>query len=418
MTAPPLTDEQINEAIAALKEHGNQSAAADALGIARSTFQNRIKRGAERGLLGTWPVLPGFRIAKISNTPNGDYIQQKPEKGEMWSVPDGHKVKGISALVDADGRIIQQWQKTAAESEQSNNLREAILAVFANHAAPHLPKPPEYTDADTLTIYPIVDLHLGLYAWARETGADYDVDISAGLLRGAVSNLVARSAPSETGIVLDLGDYFHADDSRNQTKRSGNPLDVDTRYARVLQVGYELVVEAIELALQKHGRVIYRKLPGNHDDETSLMLAISIAAHFRNEPRVEVDTDPSRFFVHKFGKVMIGATHGDQLKKSDMAGFMATNWPKEWGETEFRHGFTGHIHHDTARVHNGVKVESFNTLAAKDAWHAGMGFTSPRTAVSITMHKDFGEIDRFTVSLPMLRRMAVNDNKVEMRAAA
>lgn len=413
-----LLTEELERRVAAYREHGSQRAAAEALGIPKSTFGDSMKRAAELGMLGLSPVLPGYAIKSIaSKTADGAWVKQTKAAGEKYETPAGHAVKGESALVDADGRVIQKWVKTGAESEQTNNLREAILAVFANHSAPFLPNPPAYTDADTLTVYPIVDLHLGLYAWARETGADYDVDIAAGLLRGAVTNLVSRSASSETAIVLDLGDYFHTDDSRNQTKRSNNPLDVDTRYARVLQVGYELVVETVELALQKHGRVIYRKLPGNHDDETSLMLAISIAAHFRNEPRVTVDTDPSRFFVHQFGKVMIGATHGDQLKKSDMAGFMATNWPKEWGATEFRHGFTGHIHHDTARVHNGVKVESFNTLAAKDAWHAGMGFTSPRTAVSITMHREFGEIDRFTVSLPMVRRQAANDN-VPMRAAA
>jgi len=412
-----LPTEELRRRVDAYKEHGTLVKAAAALGIGKSALAESIKRAAEAGLLGTDPVLPGFRISRISNTPSGTFIQQAPERGSKWETPAGHVVKGVSALVDAEGRVIQQWQKTAVDAEKTNNLREAILAVFADHTPPTLPEPPSYADADTLSIYPIVDLHLGLYAWARETGADYDVDISAGLLRGAVANLVARSAPSETAIILDLGDYFHADDSRNQTKRSGNPLDVDTRYARVLQVGYELVVETIELALQKHAKVVYRKLPGNHDDETSLMLAISIAAHFRNEPRVEVDTDPSRFFVYEFGKVMIGATHGDQLKKSDMAGFMATNWPQEWGRTEFRHGFTGHIHHDTARVHNGVKVESFNTLAAKDAWHAGMGFTSPRSAVSITMHRKYGEIDRFTVSLPMVQRTAANDN-TPMRAAS
>ena len=68
---------------------------------------------------------------------------------------------------------------------------------------------------------------------------------------------------------------------------------------------------------------------------------------------------------------------------------------------------------------NGVKVESFNTLAAKDAWHAGMGFTSPRTAVAITLHKDFGEVDRLTVSRPMLARpVAANDNGEKGRVAA
>lgn len=411
-----LEPEELAARYAAYQEHGSYRKAAAALGIGTETLRESLVRAAERGKLGTTPVLPGFAIKSIASKQGDAWIKQTKAPGEVFAVPVGHSIKGVSALVDGEGRVIQSWQKTAADAVKTENLREAILAVFANHTAPTLQQAPTYTDDKTLTVYPIVDLHLGLYAWAREAGADYDVDIAANLLRGAVGNLVSRSAPSETAIVLDLGDYFHADDSRNQTKRSSNPLDVDTRYARVLMIGYELVVETLELALQKHAKVIYRKLPGNHDDETSLMLAISIAAHFRNEPRVTVDTDPSRFFVHRFGKVMIGATHGDQLKKDDMAGYLSTNYPREWGLTEFRHGFTGHIHHDTARVRNGVKVESFNTLAAKDAWHAGMGFSSPRTAVSITMHCEYGEVDRFTVSLPMLRA-AANDNHA-MSAAA
>ena len=37
----------------------------------------------------------------------------------------------------------------------------------------------------------------------------------------------------------------------------------------------------------------------------SLLLAIALASHFRNNPRVTVDTDPSRFFMHQHGRVMI-----------------------------------------------------------------------------------------------------------------
>ena len=46
----------------------------------------------------------------------------------------------------------------------------------------------------------------------------------------------------------------------------------------------------------------------------------------------------------------------------------------------------------------GLRAESFNTLAAKDAWHAGEGYQSPRNMVSITLHKARGEVDRFTVA--------------------
>lgn len=417
MPTRPISDEDIEAAIAAVRQHGGQHAAAAALGWHRSRVQRCIRRGAERGMLGPEQTKPGYVLKSIaSKAADGSWIKQVREHGEEYAVPEGHSVKGESALVDAEGRVIQKWVKTREDGGASNMLAALESAIASYNGCAILPPAPEYTSAETLTVYPIVDLHLGLYAWAAETGASFDLDIASDLLRGSVKNLVARSANSETAIVLDLGDYFHTDSSRNQTERSKNVLDVDTRYARVLQVGYELVVECIELALQKHQFVIYRKLPGNHDEESSKLLAVAIAAHFRNESRVTVDTNPSRFFMHRFCKVMVTATHGDMLKMGDMAGFAATNWPREWGDTEFRYGYTGHVHHDRAKVHNGLRAESFNTLTAKDAWHAGMGFSSPRTAVSITLHREFGEIDRLTVSLPMLAPLAANDNEPMRRA--
>lgn len=416
----PITDEDIQAAADAYTVAGSIRAAMPILGLSYGATQMRVKRAAERGLLGPVDALPGFAIKSVaSKAADGSWVKQTKEHGDKWQVPEGHAVKGVSALVDADGRIIQQWQKTVVEAESRAAIELALHEAFDRHGGySELPPAPIYVDAALLTVYPIVDLHLGLYAWGRETGADYDTEIASGLLRQSIANLVARSAASHTAIILDMGDYFHADDSRNQTKRSGNPLDVDTRYARVLQVGVELTVACIELALQKHEHVIYRKLPGNHDDETSLMLAIALAAWFRNDPRVTVDTDPSRFFMHTHGKVMIAATHGDMLKMGDMAGFMAANWPKEWGMTEFRYAYTGHVHHDRVKSGGGVRAESFNTLAAKDAWHAASGYVSSRSAVSITMHKDMGEIDRLTVNLPRAGPMAANDNSPRRVVAA
>jgi hypothetical protein len=408
---PRLSNELAKEAADAFIALGSKTQAAELLRLPVNTYKSRLKVAAERGMLGTKPVLPGFRISQVTSTPNGDFIQQKPEHGGQFVVPDGQKIKGVSALVDADGNEVIKWIKTTADSQSRDAMELAIHEAFDRHAGySELPPAPVFTDASLLTIYPIVDLHLGLFSWGKETGTDYDLKIASALLRNTIANLVARSAASHTAIVLDMGDYFHADDSRNQTKRSGNPLDVDTRYARVLQVGVELAVHCIELALQKHEHVIYRKLPGNHDDETSLMLAIALAAWFRNNPRVTVDTNPGRFFMHCFGKVMIAATHGDMLRMGDMAGFMAANWAKEWGATEFRYAYTGHVHHDRVKSGGGVRAESFNTLAAKDAWHAASGYVSARSAVSITMHKEMGEIDRLTVNLPHGAPVAANDN--------
>lgn len=404
MPAAPLSDDLAQQAADAFSEHGSKSAAAEALKIPRKTFDNRLKRAAERGMLGTEPVLEGFRISQTTAVYNGngdlqsEFIQQKPERGDVFEVPFGQKIKGISALVDESGREIVKWIKT--REDDTPILLDAIRASLERYQPAILLPAPAVTDADLLTVYPIADLHLGMFAWAKESGADYDLKIAADLLTGGMNNLVARSANAHEAVVLDVGDYFHTDNSRNQTSRSGNPLDVDTRYAKVVQIGFELAIQCIELALQKHDLVEYRKLPGNHDEESSLLLAVAIAAHFRGNPRVTVNTDPSRFYMREHGRSMIAATHGDMLKMGDMAGFVAAQWPEAWGRTKYRYGYTGHVHNERALAANtlrGLKAESFNTIAAKDSWHAGMGYQAPRNMVSITLHKDRGEIDRFTI---------------------
>lgn len=399
MATPHLSDELALEAAEAFKQFGNKTHAADALGLSRSTYRSRLSFAARRGMLGPVRSLPGFQIKSIASKSGDSWVKQTQEPGEEFAVPDGHIVKGVSALLDADGRTVQQWVKT--REGNAPFLTDAIKAALSEYQPAPIFSPPAYTNSDLLTVYPIADLHLGMFSWAKETGADYDLKIAADLLRSSMSSLVARSANSKEAVVLDLGDYFHSDNSRNQTSRSGNPLDVDSRYAKVIQLGFELVIQCIELALQKHDFVEYRKTPGNHDEETSLMLAVAVAAHFRANERVTVDTGPSRFYMRQHGQCMIAATHGDMLRMGDMAGFVAANWPEAWGKTKYRYGYTGHVHNEKALNVNtlrGLRAESFNTLAAKDAWHAGEGYQSPRNMVSITLHKDRGEVDRFTVA--------------------
>ena len=60
-----LTDEQCQEAAEIYRRNGgNYTAGAAELEITRSTFQQRVRRAAERGLLGFEPVLPGFVVSE------------------------------------------------------------------------------------------------------------------------------------------------------------------------------------------------------------------------------------------------------------------------------------------------------------------------------------------------------------------
>jgi hypothetical protein len=46
-----------------------------------------------------------------------------------------------------------------------------------------------------------------------------------------------------------------------------------------------------------------------------------------------------------------------------------------------------------------MRCESFQTLAAEDAWGAGKGFSSGQSLTSVTLHRRDGEIGRHRVNV-------------------
>jgi len=407
-----LTNEELQVAVDALTEHGSQNKAAAALKLSRQALQNRLNIAAERGLMGFAPVLPGFRVSRSAVEQDGDghttrkWIEQKPERGDVFKVPDGHAIKGISALVDPEGREIAKWVKTREDSS-TVDLVTAIRAAFEGYEPAPAIRAPEACDDDLLTTYPLPDLHLGMHAWGRETGESYDLKIASDRARSMAGALIAQSRPSRQALVLGLGDLFHMNDQKNMTPRSGHILDVDGRWPKVLATGVRLAMDVIEFAAQKHDRVLVRFLPGNHDPDAAIALTVALSVFYAGNPRVTIDDNPSLIFYHRFGRVLLGATHGHTMKPERMAMMMANDCPEDWGMTAFRHIFFGHIHHESAKEIGSVRCESFNTPAAKDAHAHGGGYRSGQSLNAVTFHRELGEVGRHRVNLiPSTMRLA------------
>ena len=195
-------------------------------------------------------------------------------------------------------------------------------------------------------------------------------------------------------MVLGLGDLLHADNYAGMTAQSKNILDVDGRWPRVLSTATQIVIYTIDLALNKHHSVLVRILPGNHDEQSAIAVTLAVSMYHHNNPRVTVDDDAGPFFFWQWGKVLIGATHGDKAKMKDLPLKMATANPELWGKTRFRHIYTGHIHQQSGLELNGVTVESLQAPCAPDVWHTKMGYGAGRSVQAITYHKDRGTILR------------------------
>lgn len=314
------------------------------------------------------------------------------------------EVKGTSTLYNAEGKLVQKWVKTSKD-----NSAEAAKQVFEAFLE-DLPKLParkaESKDyrKDLLSVIPFGDPHLGMHAWGEETGADFDLKIAERDLCAAVDRLVNTAPDTEHCLIANLGDYFHADNMDAKTWRSGHNLDVDSRWAKVLRIGIKAMRQCIESALQKHKTVTVINAIGNHDDHSSLFLTIALGHIYEDEPRVVINDLPRAVHFHEFGKVMIAVTHGHSIKMAQLPAVAAAEEPEMWGRTRVRYGLTGHIHHDSAKEYAGMKIESFRTLAARDAYAASHGYKSGRDMKLIVMHREFGEVERHTVSVEMLNR--------------
>ena len=405
--------EELEATVELYKREGSIFKAALAAGTSKDTIRMRIHKAAERGMLGTEPVLPGFRIKEASRQigPDGElqkeWIRQAKEHGEPFTLPDGHIIKGISALTDEDGRLIQQWVKTKTDTVTAD-LVAALKETFKEYSgkAP-LIRAPRNSDESLLSVYPIADQHIGLLAWGKETGdGDYDLKIGVERLRSCATRLVSQSPPSKHAIILNLGDFQHTDDSKNMTPGHGNILDVDSRYFKLLQAGVQLMMDVIELALQKHDTVLVRNIPGNHDPHASIALTVALGAFYSRHLRVVIDDDPGDFFFHRFGATLIGATHGHKCKPDKMAMAMAVRCREDWGATKYHYFMHGHFHHEATKEVGDVRVEGFQTLAANDAYSASHGYSSGKSLNSITIHFDDGEIGRHRINFPPSLRKA------------
>ena len=366
------------EYIKAIEEHGSINKAAKALGLSRGTVANALdslsRRAAREG--------------------------HAPGHFEQGTAP-GFLMGKVTVQRGADGSVERTWERQSPDySLESIREFAQYLGEGVKGLAP-VSKGPRHQADDLMCVYPWGDPHFGMFAWWQDAGDDFDLDEAERLTVSAVDRLVATAPKGSLGVLLNLGDMFHADNQRNVTN-SGHQLDVDGRWSQVQQVGLRAMVHCIRRMLEQHSKVIVRINKGNHDGHSSYALSLMLSCYFHNDSRVEVDLSPATCWYYRFGKVLLGSTHGDTLKGKDMGAVMAADKPREWGDSTHRYWYVGHVHHKDIKEYPGVVVEYVRTLAARDAWHQGQGYRAGRDMQLVVHHREFGEVERHRCDVGML----------------
>jgi hypothetical protein len=375
MLGVPMTPRQ-REAVESFKRTGSVTETARELGTNRRDVQRMLDRagltGDVREKYRVDPAIADSMAAAGTNmVPSLAWVKVQPTEDQP----------GYSVMLRPDA------QPPEAVAER---IREALEGLVPSEPV----VAPESVMADLCAVYPLMDAHVGMLAWGRETGAqDYDLEHAAKDMRHAFAKVLAMTPAAQQAVLLIGGDYFHSDDTRAETPANRHKLDVDGRFWKIVDVGIGIIAETVARLLAKHAKLHVRVLRGNHDPHSSMTLNFALAERYRNEPRITVEKEPRDLFMMQWGKCAIFAHHGDKGKPQQMALYLSDICPF-WSQTRHRHYLTGHVHHDQAKDLGPLRFESLRAFCPPDAYAAGMGYGARRALQSITFHKQDGLVLR------------------------
>ncbi|ATN93853.1 hypothetical protein [Escherichia phage SRT8] len=313
------------------------------------------------------------------------------------NVPTGFAVKGTSTMIRADGSEVVRWVKTDQDKEKIYELMKAAQIAFCEdlpRATPSDATP--NTEESLLALYPVFDLHIGALAHKHESGENYSTDIAEEVLNKYFDYAVTVAPEAKKAVLLIGGDFLHSDGLDAVTPASGHVLDQDSRYAKLVYVAIRATRRAISRMLEKHEEVEVQIIEGNHDQAGMIWLRAAMAAYYDDEPRVYVDVSPMILHKTKWGKTLLGYTHGHTMKKADTRlAAMAADFREEFGDSKYVYTHSGHWHHQTITEHTLGIDEVHGQLGAKDAYAARGGWRAYRQAAVIVYDKKFGEVGRF-----------------------
>ena len=328
-----------------------------------------------------------------------------PHRDVNRQTMEGFEAKRISTAYKEDGSIALQWVIQEPEKRSMQQKLDAMMEGMKEdlEGFKQAVTPPREVDDDYLAMYMIGDHHFGMLADSetKVDDDDWDIKIATKTLTQSIDRLSNRVGNAHTGVLLNVGDFFHADSSFNTTTK-GTPVDVDTRIGKTFKLAGRLFNLLIDKMLKVHQHVVIVNVRGNHDHDMACHLSSCLDLLYRNEPRVEIIKNYSKFISYTWNNNLFVFHHGDRIKHEQILQTVIKNLDDKWASCKNRYCHLGHIHHHTAREVGSMHFEHWGSLTATDQWHSDSGYGAERSMTAVVYHKQYGEDSRVKITVEAL----------------
>ena len=338
--------------------------------------------------------IPSQSVPKIVKEDNKTYLDYSG--ASITSLEDLIDAAGINMYFwDVENFRVSTWQDFKDETkyavkavfDRSKEARDGIREEFIKAAKQHAPsyrpiKYPKATQDQESVMYELClpDLHIGKISMADEVGHTYNSEVAVSLFEKAIERLLKYTKLFHIDrIVFPIGNDMLNSDGFSMTTTNGTPQHDDVNWQRSFTYCREVIVKIVDM-LRKIAPVDVIVVPGNHDFERMFYIGDAIYCWYNNCEEVQVFNDMSPRKYYRYGKTLLGFTHGNNEKHADLPLIMAKEMPREWAEVEFTEWHTGHLH--KSKSLNWVDIdERFGTvvrilpsLSGSDSWHHRNGY--------------------------------------------
>lgn len=342
-----------------------------------------------------------FRHSLKSLRKRAEMQSPHPQLGQP--VRPWENIKGTSTYYDRDGKPVGQWVKTSANDAVKQEILAAMVEAMADDLPRMAPIPaPRIKAPDLLKLVTLTDCHVGMAAWAKEGGSDWDLAIAERTLTSAAIAMMDMAPAADTCVIAELGDWNHYDGHIAKTPMHQHPLDAAGRPGQMIEASIRILRRIVDAALKRHKKVVLLIAQGNHDLQTFKWLRSVMSAAYEREKRLTIINEESPFYAYQHGSVMLAWHHGHTSANEALPLLFASKYPAMWGATEYRVAHTGHRHHKHVKEYSGMTVYQHSTLAAPDNHASSNGYMSHRQAEVLTYHARFGYIGGQVITPKML----------------
>lgn len=287
-------------------------------------------------------------------------------KSNIWNAYS--KKDGIRTLYSS--KISVKPKKEELSLEFIKNFFEEMSKAYERPSY----SPTRYSVNGKLLEISIADLHLAKLCWSGDSNDTYNWKIARERFFYIINDVLSRTKDYKFEQILFVwsNDFFHYDNG-NITTTAGTRQDSDLKLAQMYKIGTQMLVEAIDL-LSQYAPVHTLYVGANHDKLLSYCATEHLAAWYRNDPNVTVDTDPKIRKYIEFGQNLIQFSHGHAEGKR-IGDLMSVEAREAWGRTRYHEVHAGHFHSEkTITKDNGVIVRFMGSPTGTDTWHYESGY--------------------------------------------